>query len=147
MTSKETLHYSLTATLYNGGAWPCPATKNGGFCDGNTCDFNTGECDCPSDRLWRDCSFTAETLLGDGATKTPGPLGIGGHSYYAIEVTVSHIQAKKNLVVTLEVLGDKVADPTMRAAYEEMPWAADASQFTDHDLLANFYRDAEHQIC
>ena len=42
MTSKETLHYSLTATLYNGGAWPCPATKNGGFCDGNTCDFNTG---------------------------------------------------------------------------------------------------------
>ena len=49
-------------------------------------------------------------------------------------------------MVTLEVLGDKVADPTMRAAYEEMPWAADASQFTDHDLLANFYRDAEHQI-
>ena len=59
---------------------------------------------------------------------------------------MDHIQAKKNLVVTLEVLGDKVADPTMRAAYEEMPWAADASQFTDHDLLANFYRDAEHQI-
>ena len=67
-------------------------------------------------------------------------------SYYAIEVTVDHIQAKKNLVVTLDVLGDKVADPTMRAAFEDMPWAADASQFTDHDLLANFYRDAEHQI-
>ena len=27
--------------------------------------------------------------------KTPSPLGIGGHSYYAIEVTVDHIQAKK----------------------------------------------------
>ena len=144
VTSKETLQYSLTATLYNSGT-PCPATQAGGFCDGNPCDFNTGKCDCPPDTLWRDCSFKADQLYGDGTTKN-SVLDVGGHAYYAVEVTTEHIQAKRNLVVTLEVEGDKVADPTMRAAFEAMPWAADASQFTDHDLLANFYRDSEHQI-
>lgn len=52
---------------------------------------------------------------------TADALAASAHAYYLVEVDEARIEAGANLQVTLQVDANGPA-PTMRAAFEEMPW-------------------------
>ena len=140
--SASTCDYSLKASLYNGGT-PCPSTQAGGFCDGAAaCDFNTGTCDCPPDRLWTDCSVAAATLVF-GADKVAASVPQDGTAYYLLNATDDVLARRLNLDVRVTVTSGAAV---VRAAYRELPFPGDLPRFSDHDLLANFYASDEHRI-
>jgi len=146
--SHDTCSYHIKAMLFTAGT-PCPSTING-FCDGllNVCDFNTGNCLCPTDRLWRDCSFHANELNPHSAeTLDFYDIEIEDSVYFLVEIQKKYLRENLNLLVTVEVLGGKdSATPLVLARFGELPFANDKSKFDDHDLLSNFYEDSRHQI-
>jgi hypothetical protein len=146
MNSQDTARYTLKANLYDAGT-PCPATRNG-FCDGFACDFNTGRCDCPPDRLWRDCSFPATALPRDGSVVAPAaPLEVSYDAYFLVEISEDDVASGLNLLLSLDMVDEAATQrATMRAAFGDLPFAGNVGEFSDHDLLSNFYGDAHHEI-
>lgn len=142
--SHDDCSYELWAEVYAAGM-PCPSTNNG-FCDGaGTCDFNTGECDCPSDRIWRDCSFQAESLIKNGESISRS-LDIDDSEYFVVSMDKSSILVGYNLVVEVTVTGGEGATPIVLARFGDLPFPNDLTQYDDHDLLSTFYKDKVHQV-
>ena len=143
--SHDQCTYTFSSSLFSAGH-PCPSTKNG-FCDGlpGACDFNTGECTCPEDRLWRDCSFAATPLIKDGDTIKRENVAVDDIEYFLVTIDPADIVSKFNLVVTVFSSSDGVV-PMLLARFGDLPFPNDLATFDDHDLLSNFYGDLKHEI-
>lgn len=143
--SHDTCSYTLWAEIYYSGV-PCPRTSNG-FCDGiqGACDFNTGSCNCPPNKIWRDCYYVAETLVKNGDTLENRQLAVNEAEYFLVSVSAKELRTEYNLVIEV-VAGSGDATPMVLARFGELPFPNVLSQYDDHDLLSTFYHDRIHQI-
>jgi hypothetical protein len=140
--SHDEANYTLYKMLYAAGM-PCRRHR-GRFCSGFPCDFNTGNCSCPVERLGLDCGTVALPLL-DGIPVT-GRLSVEESSYYIFNITQGQIDSGNNVVITLDKPLEQNAYAYLMARRGSIPYSYDYSQNDAHDLTATFYRSARHRI-
>jgi hypothetical protein len=146
--SHDSVNYTLYINKYAAGV-PCPKDTANNFCAGQTCDFNTGICDCPPNALGLDCSMVAAELNPTTSTfveKSNG-LAVKSTDYFYVSITKEQATSKLNLMVDLIKLNPtEKSFPVLLARQGAIPYGTDRSLFDDHDFVSRYHESETHRI-
>jgi hypothetical protein len=143
IVSHATADVDLYLDVYQAGT-PCPRVDDK-FCNGETCDFNTGKCDCPVDKVGSACGFEVTALSHQ--TPVTSTVAAGETAYFVIEVTPATLATGRNLEIVLKkALADDRAYPYLLVRKGSVPYSEDYKETDDHDLSAHFYHSQVHRV-